>query len=336
MALSRRSSACCGVSGMSNCTHVSCAMPQWTVADAERGLRLDKYFAAPERAGSRPKAAAALERGKVFVNDREMTLADAGARVAEGDIVRLWMDRPGTAKRRSSLGDERDLPIVYEDDSVVVLNKPAGLLAVPLPLQRRNDARSVFEDLKIYLSRRGRRRPFVVHRIDRDTSGLVLFAKAEGAQLALKEQFKRHTPERVYQAVVYGLPSPSTGTWHDHLVWDVKALIQKETSPRDPRGKEAISHYRVLEPLAGASLIEVRLVTGKRNQIRIQARLRGHTLVGEVRYVYGPDTLRPIDFARQALHAYRLTFHHPADGRDMAFEVPLPADMTRLIERLRR
>jgi len=92
----------------------------------------------------------------------------------------------------------------------------------------------------------------------------------------------------------------------------------------------------VLEPLAGASLIEVRLVTGKRNQIRIQARLRGHTLVGEVRYVYGPDALRPIDFPRQALHAYRLTFHHPADGRDMAFEVPLPADMTRLIERLRR
>jgi 23S rRNA pseudouridine1911/1915/1917 synthase len=103
----------------------------------------------------------------------------------------------------------------------------------------------------------------VVHRIDRDTSGLVLFAKSEGAQLALKEQFKRHRPERVYQAVVYGVPSPVSGTWHDHLAWDVKALIQKETSPRDPRGKEAISHYRVLETLKGASLIEVSLVTGK-------------------------------------------------------------------------
>src|SRR3954466_12362404 len=254
MALSRRSSACCGVSGMSNCTHVSCAMPQWTVADAERGLRLDKFLASPERAGSRPKAAAALERGKVFVNDREMTLADAAARGKGGDAVRLWIDRPGSAKRRSTLGAGRDLPVVYEDEALIVLNKPAGLLAVPLPLQRRNDARSVFEDLKIYLSRRGRRRPFVVHRIDRDTSGLVLFAKAEGAQLALKEQFKRHTPERVYQAVVYGLPSPSTGTWHDHLVWDVKALIQKETSPKDPRGKEAISRYRVVETLTGASL----------------------------------------------------------------------------------
>ena len=311
-------------------------MPQWTVAAKEVGTRLDKYLAAPDRAGSRARAATALERGKVSVNDREMTMADAPARVAAGDVVRFWEDRPGTAKKRSSLGADRDLPVVYEDDAVIVLNKPAGLLAVPLPLQRRNDARSVFEDLKIYLSRRGRRRPFVVHRIDRDTSGLVLFAKTEPAQLMLKEQFKRHEPERIYQAVVYGHPSPATGTWHDHLVWDLKALIQKETSPRDPRGKEAISHYRVIEQLAGAALIEVALVTGKRNQIRIQARLRGHTLVGEVRYIYGPDELRPIAFSRQALHARRLTFRHPADDREMAFDLPLPDDMSELVARLRR
>ncbi len=311
-------------------------MPQWTVAAKEVGTRLDKYLAAPDRAGSRARAATALERGKVFVNDREMTMADAPARVAAGDVVRFWEDRPGTAKKRSSLGADRDLPVVYEDDALIVLNKPAGLLAVPLPLQRRNDARSVFEDLKIYLSRRGRRRPFVVHRIDRDTSGLVLFAKTEPAQLMLKEQFKRHEPERIYQAVVYGHPSPASGTWHDHLVWDLKALIQKETSPRDPRGKEAISHYCVIEQLAGASLIEVALVTGKRNQIRIQARLRGHTLVGEVRYIYGPDELRPITFPRQALHARRLTFRHPADDRDMAFDLPLPDDISELVARLRR
>jgi len=311
-------------------------MAEWTVGVDEAGLRLDKYLAGTDRAGSRPKAAAALERGKVFVNNREMTLSDAATHVAAGDVVRLWMDRPGSAKRSPALGENRDLAIVYEDDALIVLNKPAGLLAVPLPLQRRYDAPSVFEDLKIYLGRRGRRRPYVVHRIDRDTSGLVLFAKSEATQLALKEQFKRHQPERVYHAVVYGLPSPPSGSWHDHLVWDIKALIQKETSSRDPRGKEAISHYRVIEPLAGASLIEVRLVTGKRNQIRIQARLRSHTLVGEKRYVYGPDALRPIAFARQALHAHRLTFRHPADDREMAFEAPMPDDMAALIARLRR
>jgi 23S rRNA pseudouridine1911/1915/1917 synthase len=307
----------------------------WTIAPPDAGVRLDKYLAAPDRAGSRARAAAALERGKVFVNDREVSLADAASRLVPGDIVRLWTDRPGTARRRTTVGDDRDLPIVYEDDTLIVLNKPPGLLAVPLPPERRHDARSVFEDLERYLRPRGRRRPFVVHRIDRDTSGLVLFAKSAAAQDTLKAQFKRRQPERVYQAIVYGHPSPPSGTWHDHLVWDLKALIQKETSPRDPRGKEAISHYRVLETLAGASFVEVRLVTGKRNQIRIQARLRGHTLVGERRYVYGPDELRPIEFPRQALHAYRLTFRHPTDDREMRFEAPLPEDLVGLLARLR-
>jgi 23S rRNA pseudouridine1911/1915/1917 synthase len=156
------------------------------------------------------------------------------------------------------------------------------------------------------------------------------------AQDHLKAQFKRHAPERVYLAVVYGHPSPPVGTWTDQLVWDERALIQKETHPRDPKGKEAISHYRVIEKLAGAALVEVTLVTGRRNQIRIQARLRGHTLVGEQRYVYGPQALRTIAFPRQALHAYRLAFAHPADGRPLTFEAPLPPDMRALIARLRR
>src|SRR6266508_4066974 len=310
-------------------------MSHWTVAADEVGVRLDKYLAAAGRLGSRARAAAALERGKVFVNDREASHGDAGARLAAGDRIRVWMDRPGSAKRRSSLGEARDLPIVFEDEHIIVLNKPAGVLAVPLPLRRREDARSVFDDLKEYLRSRGRRRPFVVHRIDRDTSGLVVFARSAAAQEYLKEQFKRRTPERVYLAIVYGHPAPPTGTWRDHLVWDDRSKIQKETHPRDPRGKEAVSHYRVVETLAGASLVEVTLVTGRRNQIRIQARLRGHTLVGEKRYVYGPDALRSIAFPRQALHAHRLAFQHPADGRPLRFEAPLPDDMVELIARLR-
>src|SRR6185503_10407879 len=124
-------------------------------------------------------------------------------------------------------------------------------------------------------------------------------------------------------------------TWRDHLVWDSKALIQKRTRAGDPAAKEAISRYRVLETLEGASLIEVRLVTGKRNQIRLQAKLRGHTLVGEQRYVYGPDALRSIECSRQALHAHRLSFQHPVDGRPLTFEAPLPADLTALVKRLR-
>ena len=312
--------------------------PQWTVDADEAGVRLDKFLAVSDRMGSRARATAALQRGKVFVNGQEAGAPDAARRLAAGDLVRLWLDRPGSAKRPPSqgwrFGDARDLHIVFEDDALIVLNKPAGLLAVPL--ERRSDRASAYDELARYLRTRRERRPFVVHRIDRDTSGLVVFAKRADAQHKLREQFKRHEAERVYLAVVYGRPTPKAGTWRDHLVWDQSALVQKETHPRDPRGKEAVSDYRVVECFDGASLVEVRLVTGKRNQIRLQARLRGHTLVGEQRYVYGPENLRPISFPRQALHACRLAFAHPFTGEPLAFEAPLPDDLARLIDRLRR
>src|SRR5262249_43718946 len=169
---------------------------------------------------------------------------------AVGDVVRVWMDRPGSSRRRAALGEDRGLAVVYEDASLLVVNKPPGVLAVPL--EPRESARSVFDDVERHLHARGRRRPFVVHRIDRDTSGLVVFAARADAQAALKDQFKRHEADRVYRAVVYGHPRPPSGTWRDRLVWDQKALIQKETHPRDPRGKEAISEYRVVETYEGA------------------------------------------------------------------------------------
>jgi 23S rRNA pseudouridine1911/1915/1917 synthase len=222
--------------------------------------------------------------------------------------------------------------ILFEDRVLLAVNKPAGLLAVPLP--RRMDAPSVYRQLESYL-RPSKRRPFVVHRIDRDTSGTVLFAKDPRTQQALKHQFLRHEAERLYLAVVYGHPDPSSGTWRDRLVWDPNALIQKRTHPRDPRGADASCDYRVLEEFRDTSLVEIRLETGKRNQIRIQARLRGHTLVGEQRYVYGPDALRPIAFPRQALHAASLAIRHPQTGRELRFEAPLPQDLRDLLDTLR-
>jgi 23S rRNA pseudouridine1911/1915/1917 synthase len=305
----------------------------WTIGPDAVGMRLDKFLASEDRLGSRARAAAAIERGKVFINEREAVLEDAAVRLAPGDCVRVWVDRPGTSKSRPRPRQSGDVEILFEDAALLVVSKPAGLLAVPL--ERRSDAASVYDQIEDHLRSRGRRRPLVVHRIDRDTSGLVVFAKDADAQSRLKAQFKRREPERVYQAVVYGHPDPAAGTWRDRLVWDEKALIQKETHPADPRGKEAISAYRVLERFKEASLLEVRLVTGKRNQIRLQARLRGHTLVGEQRYTYGPDELRTIKFARQALHAWRLGFRHPDDGRELRFEAPLPPDMVALIRRLR-
>jgi 23S rRNA pseudouridine1911/1915/1917 synthase len=305
---------------------------EWVVAPGDAGVRLDKFLAAPDRAGSRGRAASALERGKVIVNGSDVDLGDAARRLAAGDVIRLWMDRPGTSKSRRPTVIPA-FHIVYEDDDLYVIDKPAGLLAVPLPI--RDAAPSVYQLLLDHLHARGKRRVFVVHRIDRDTSGLVVFAKGEQAQLHLKAQLRRREPERVYLAVVYGHPDPLAGTWRDRLVWDDAAVIQKETHPQDPRGTEAISHYRVLESMRDTSLVEVRLHTGKRNQIRLQARLHGHTLVGERRYVYGPDRLRPIEFGRQALHAFRLAFVHPRDGRTLRFEAQVPNDMKQLIDQLR-
>lgn len=306
---------------------------RWTVASHEAGVALDKFLAAADRLASRSKAATARERGKVFVNDAEAGRAEAALRLSAGDVVRVWDDRPGSSRRRPFPFKAGALHILYEDASLVVLNKPAGLLAVPL--ERRGEETSIFDQLEGHLRSHGKRKPLVVHRIDRDTSGVVLFAKDSRTQAALKQQFREHTPERVYLAVVYGHPKPPSGIWRDHLVWDTRALIQKETGPKDPRAAEAICSYKVVETFASTSLIEVRLKTGKRNQIRIQSRLRGHTLVGELRYTYGPDQLRPIPFKRQALHAWRLSFRHPAENRVMEFEAPLPTDMKKLIARLR-
>jgi 23S rRNA pseudouridine1911/1915/1917 synthase len=304
----------------------------WIVSAGDGGVRLDKFLAAADRLGSRKRASVALDRAKVFVNDLEAA-ADAGAtRLAVGDRVRVWMDRPGSSRSRTPVR-AGDLHILYEDEVLIVLDKPAGLLAVPL--ERQEHADSVVDQLVTYLRPQGKRKPLVVHRIDRDTSGLVVFAKAVTAQRALREQFKRHSVERVYRAVVYGHPAPPSGVWRDRLVWDHKSLIQKSTHPRDPKGKDAVCRYETLETFAATSLIEVRLETGKRNQIRLQARLRGHTLVGERRYIYGPDELRPIEFPRQALHAFRLAFLHPISGAPLRFEAAVPDDLRALVARLR-
>jgi 23S rRNA pseudouridine1911/1915/1917 synthase len=227
----------------------------------------------------------------------------------------------------------RDLDIVFEDSWLIVVNKPAGLLSVPL--ERKAAAPSALDLVQRYLRPFGKRRPFIVHRIDQDTSGIVVFAKSAEAQSRLKAQFRRREPERIYLAVVYGHPTPSEGRWRDHLVWDAKAMIQKATHPRDPRAQEAISDYRVRERYRDTSLLEVRLQSGRRNQIRLQSRLRGHTLVGEKRYTFGPEELRPIQFERHALHAWRLAFDHPGDGARCEFEAPLPPDLLALLQRLR-
>lgn len=354
---------------------------EWIVTTDDAGSRLDKFLAASDRLGSRGKAVTALERGKILVNGADAAPADGARRLVAGDVVRFWADRPGSAKRRleplairivdggrgaggrlaaGRAPVETTLHIVHEDDGIIVVNKPAGLLTVPL--EPKQDP-SVLEMLEAHLRSHGKhRQSLAVHRIDRDTSGLVLFAKQARAQDVLKEQFLQHEPERIYAAIVYGLVQPASGTWQDFLVWDQRTLSQKPARPEDPRAREAISEYRVVEafpgpvPVAGratgasvvgassaggaivaaASLLDVKLHTGKRNQIRIQAALRAHRLIGEKLYARGIDPRGEIPFPRQALHARRLSFQHPLTDRPMTFEAEMPDDMQALLDRLRR
>ena len=312
-------------------------MQEWVIAADAAGLRLDLWLARHGGAGSRSRAAAWLERGKVFVDGDAAGPDDASRRLAPGARVGVWMDRPGSATPADRAAREARhlLQIVAEDPSFIVVDKPAGILVEPLP--GRGGGEVTLLDLLAHHVRHAPRAAFhVVHRIDRDTSGLVLFARTEDARDALKDQFERRTPLRIYLAVLEGAPAPAHGRWEDQLAWDASKLRQRKAHATDARGKEAVADVEVVERFAGATLVKVSLVTGKRNQIRVQAGLRGHPLLGERQYRFGapPSQVLP-RFGRQALHAWRLGFRHPVTGRPVTFTAEPPEDFTRLLAALR-
>jgi 23S rRNA pseudouridine1911/1915/1917 synthase len=219
----------------------------------------------------------------------------------------------------------------------VVVNKPPGLLVEPLPGKAAAEV-TVLDLVNDELRHQTAAPCQVVHRIDRDTSGLVLLARTSAARDFLKAQFADHLPERVYQALVLGVPQPGAGDWHDRLAWDGDSLRQRRAHGTDARAKDARCRYRVVETLGDVSRLEVSLITGKRNQIRVQAGLRGHALVGEQQYRFATPE-EPADLPslrRQALHAWRLVFVHPATGETCRFEAPWPADFAGVLEALRR
>ncbi len=304
---------------------------QWQIDDEIADWPLDRWLASARRLGSTARARFALERGRIFVNDAEQTLADAERPLRPGDIVSAFINRVNV-----HLLPFEDIPfdhldIIHEDRYVLVINKPAGLLSTPHPHWLWEA--SLFDIVEEYLNAK-RQHPFIVHRIDRGTTGLVLFAKTLEAQEKLKEQFKAREPERVYLAVTQGAPEPESGTWRDAIKWDGRISRFRQANIEDERTLEAVSHYRTLERYAAAAQIEVRLVTGKRNQIRLQAQLHGHPLIGE-RIFNGDPATSDIQFNRQALHAYRLSFRHPINNRILNLEAPPPSDFTELLERMR-
>ncbi len=313
-------------------------MQEHVVLPADAGLRLDLWLVRCGGAASRGQASGWIDRGKVFVNDREAGAASRAYRVVAGDRIGVWLDRPGSSRGADrGVAEARDsLAVVHEDASIVVVDKPAGQIVEPLPDEAGSEA-TVLDLLADRYRHQPRARVYVVHRIDRDTTGLVLFARTAAARDALKAQFERRTPGRLYQAIVVGDMAGAEDRWRDLLAWDREARRQRRAHGTDAGAKPAEAAVRVLERFAGATLIEVSLVTGKRNQIRVQAAMRGYPLLGERQYRFGapPEAETLPRIGRQALHAWRLSFTHPETSRSVSFTSPLPADFERARRALR-
>jgi 23S rRNA pseudouridine1911/1915/1917 synthase len=236
------------------------------------------------------------------------------------------MTQPPQSGRPRKPRFARELAILYEDDAVVAVDKPAGLPAVPLP---GSDAPSAFSLVAAHL-RRARQRAFVVHRIDRFASGILLFARAESDRDVLVRQFLAHTPVRQYLAVVRGHLQATEGMLVHHFRRE--GMFQKLVPERAPHAARAELRYAVERRMRGASLLRVSLITGLQNQIRAQFAALGHPVVGDRKYHPSEAAERRIQ--RVALHATHLQFQHPRTGAVIALDCEPPADFRALLQAL--
>lgn len=216
------------------------------------------------------------------------------------------------------------MPIVFEDHYLMVVNKPVGLLSSGI---HPND-KSVISELNDYfIRRRSRQRAHVVHRLDRDTSGLLLVAKSKDVARELEHNWKERVFDRAYVAVCWGAPVPSSGMVRS---WLTDGEFCVESSPTDNGGKLAITHYKTLRKNRRFALMQMSLETGRRNQIRVHMRDLGHPLLKDPIYGYRDDD-SPIN--RLALHAFRLCFYHPVTGKEMRFETEIPNEFLAIFDK---
>jgi len=286
------------------------------------GMRLDQALARMLPQHSRSRLQAWVRAGKVRVDERA---AAPRMRVWGGEGILVMPEpEPAQAARRP---EPIALEVIYEDDVLLVLDKPAGLVVHP---GAGNPSGTLLNALLYHAPQlAGLPRAGIVHRLDKDTSGLLVVARTLEAQTDLVRQLQARTVKRRYLAVVLGAPAPR-GV--------VDAALGRHPTHRTRMavvagGRTARTHYRVLERFADASLVECALETGRTHQIRVHMASIGHPLLGDP--VYGPRRSRGEGFSRQALHAWRLALRHPASGRLMQWECAPPADLRELIERLR-
>ena len=297
--------------------------------------RLDKALA--EASGlSRERVKALLGEGRVTIGGQRAM--QASLKLAEGTPFAIVLPAAIPAE---AAAQDIPLSIAYEDEHLIVVDKPAGLVVHPAAGNLDGTlVNALLHHCAGQLSGIGGVvRPGIVHRIDKDTSGLLVVAKTDAAHEGLARQFADHSIERAYLAIVAGHPRPAAGT--------VRGAIARSTANRkkmalveDGRGKHAVTHYRTLETFPDAALVECRLETGRTHQVRVHMSSIGHPLLGDPTYGRVPTRLRPLltqlHFQRQALHAAVLGFVHPVTGDTIHTASPLPADMEALLVELRR
>jgi 23S rRNA pseudouridine1911/1915/1917 synthase len=288
-------------------------------------LRLDLALIEAHPELSRRRARDVIEKGQVTLDGR--TVLEAGQLVEPAAAIAWDPNRKARSRARSSLR------LLYEDDDLVVVDKPAGLLAVPtVPGAPEDTALARLQD---YVARLRPRRPYVgvVHRLDRDTSGALAFALAPPVRAALRDLFRAHRMERTYAALVEGVPPGDEGrvdlAIHDAYEGGRRRLAR----PGEP-SHEARTRWRVLERLPAGALLEIELETGRQHQIRLHLAHLGLPILGDV--VYGRSGRRRlIAVPRQMLHARRLAFTHPTTGAAVTAESPLPDDFRKALQALR-
>jgi 23S rRNA pseudouridine1911/1915/1917 synthase len=265
-----------------------------------------------------------VERGKVSIGGDVITEIDR--RVRAGDVVALSLEAP------RPIDPTREAVIVFDDAHVVVIDKPAGVSSVPYETRETGTAMDLIRGAWRRRGLDATSTPLhVVHRIDRATSGLLMFAKTKRAELGLAAQLRAHTCERMYLCVAHGIVTP--GRVESWLVADRGDGI-RGSSRHANQGKRAVTHVAVREALRGATLCEVTLETGKTHQIRIHLAERGHPLVGETVYVRDYSGA-PLRAPRLMLHAATLGFAHPVSGEALRFAAPTPPEFDAVVSRLR-
>ncbi len=304
-------------------------------------LRVDKFLMNLVENATRNKIQKAAELGNIFINDVPVK---SNQKVKANDIVSVRMEHPPY----EHLLEPENIPldIVYEDDQLLVVNKPAGLVVHP---GHGNYSGTLVNALAYHfdnLPMNSSERPGLVHRIDKDTSGLLVIAKTEVAMAYLTKQFSEKTSEREYIAMVWGNLKDDEGTIEGHIGRNPKDRMQNMVYPDGSEGKPAVTHYKVIERLGYVTLVSCKLETGRTHQIRVHMKYIGHTLFNDARYG-GDMILKGTTFTkykqfidncfkilpRQALHARTLGFEHPITKEFMRFEAPIPQDMTDCIEK---